>query len=143
MFKPFYRQKSKCLSILRKDIASFLNTSASTPSKTEEYYPPILDQEQGSTRGNMVVLEHYFGDVLAIPTSRFEEKMFTVLGDRLTTAHDRAAQDQRAVDRSENPFDHLSSFSMTSGLIHFCLNFIHASGANSWSSGVQLMLPVR
>ncbi|KAJ7191877.1 hypothetical protein GGX14DRAFT_596838 [Mycena pura] len=33
------------------------------PSKqTEEYYLPTYDQEQTSTRGNMLVMEHYFRD---------------------------------------------------------------------------------
>jgi len=80
----------------------------------------------------MVVLEHYFGKVLEIPKSTFEHTMFTVLGDRLTTARDRAAQDQHAVDRSSRRFDHLSSFSMVSGLMHFGLNFMRALGGNYW-----------
>lgn len=115
-------------------VPSFRDSAAIFPAKTEQYYLPTFDQEQGSTRGNMVVLEHYFGKVLNIPVETFERTMFTVLGDRLTTVRDRAAQDQRAVDRSAHRFDHLSSFSMTSGLMHFGLNFIHAAGGNFWGS---------
>ena len=125
-------EEVKHLSDLKPEIPSFADLHALAPKKTEEYYLPTFDQEQGSTRGNMVVLEHYFGKVLDIPKRRFECTMFTVLGDRLTTARDRAAQDQRAVDRSAHRFDHLSSFSMASGLMHFCLNFIKAMGGNAW-----------
>ncbi|EDR06303.1 uncharacterized protein LACBIDRAFT_300405 [Laccaria bicolor S238N-H82] len=113
-------------------IPPFEDTAAITAQKTEEYYLPTFDQEQGSTQGNMLVLEHYFGKVLDIPKETFEHTMFTVLGDRLTTVRDHAAQDQCAVDRSTHRFDHLSSFSMVSGLMHFCLNFIHAVGGNYW-----------
>jgi len=49
----------------------------------------------------MIVLRHYFLEVLALPKSIFERIMFFILRDPLTTARDRAAQDQRAVDRSE------------------------------------------
>jgi hypothetical protein len=62
------------------------------PHKTEEYYLPTFDQEQGSTRGNMIVLRHYFLNVLALPKNVFERVMFFILGDCLTTARDRAAQ---------------------------------------------------
>ena len=58
--------------------------------------------------------------------------MFFVLGDRLTTARDRAAQDLRGVDRSADRADHLSSLAMTSGLMHVCLNFIQACARNFW-----------
>ncbi|KAF6743281.1 hypothetical protein DFP72DRAFT_977135 [Ephemerocybe angulata] len=99
------------------------------PIKTEEYYLPTFDQEQGSTRGNMVVLEHYWGKVLDIPKKTFDDTAFTVLGDRLTVARDRAAQDQRAVDLSPNSFDHLSSFNMVGGLMHYELNFVRQQEA--------------
>lgn len=114
------------------DIPAFSDPNALAARQTEEYYLPTFDQEQGSTRGNMVVLEHYFGKVLEIPKDVFETEMFTVLGDRLTTVRDRAAQDQRAVDRSLHRFDHLASFSMVSGLMHFSLNFIQAIAGNYW-----------
>ncbi|KAF6754556.1 hypothetical protein DFP72DRAFT_753435, partial [Ephemerocybe angulata] len=80
------------------------------------------------------VLEHYFGEVLDIPLAHFEKTIYTVLGDRLTTARDRAAQDQRSVDTSEYRFDHLSSFAMISGLMHYNLTFINAIGTNFWGS---------
>lgn len=111
---------------------SFLEDNPIPPHRTEEYYLPTFDQEQGSTRGNMVVLEHYFSKVLAIPKKTFEERMFTVLGDRLTVARDRAAQDQRAVDTSPHAFDHLSSFAMVGGLMHYEMNFIAAVAGNAW-----------
>ncbi|KIJ06175.1 hypothetical protein PAXINDRAFT_92403, partial [Paxillus involutus ATCC 200175] len=123
------------LSSLRSAIPKFYDPEAIPPHKTECYYLPTFDQEQGSTRGNMVVLEHYFLKVLNIPKPVFERIMYFVLGDRLTTARDRAAQDQRAVDRSDFRFDHLSSFAMTSGLMHVCLNFIINLGKNLWGEG--------
>jgi hypothetical protein len=58
--------------------------------------------------------------------------MFFILGDRLTTARDRAAQNQRAVDRSEYKIDHLASFRMVSGLMHVCMNKIQNMGKNAW-----------
>lgn len=126
-------EEIQSLSCHRHFIPAISDPTALPHAKTEEYYLPTFDQEQGSTRGNMVVLEHYFGDVLKIPKSTFETTMFTVLGDRLTTARGRAAQDQHAVDRSKYRFDHLSSIALTSGLMHFCLNFIRAIGGNWWS----------
>jgi hypothetical protein len=115
-------------------IPAFTDAKELPSSKTEEYYLPTFDQEQGSTKGNMLVLQHYFEDVLRIPRLRFESTMYTVLGDRLTTARDRAAQDQRAVDTSKDKLDHLSSFSMISGLMHYNLNFIQAVGGTFWGS---------
>ncbi|KAJ7802254.1 hypothetical protein B0H14DRAFT_3092260 [Mycena olivaceomarginata] len=105
----------------RKDISDFFDPHALPSKRTEEYFLPTYDQEQSSTRGNMLVIEHYFCDILGIPKEVFEERFFFLLGDRLTTARDRAAQDQRAVDRSEYRVDHLSSFEVTSGIMH-CKN---------------------
>jgi hypothetical protein len=105
--------------------------------KTEEYFLPTYDQEQTSTRGNMLVIEHYFKKILKIPNEVFEDKNFFLLGDRLTTAQDRAAQDQRAVDRSEHRVDHLASFSLLSGLMHVVLNQVHNIGKNTWGGGVK------
>ncbi|RXW12444.1 hypothetical protein EST38_g13409 [Candolleomyces aberdarensis] len=115
-------------------IPLFTDPKAIPTQKTEEYYLPTFDQEQGSTRGNMIVLEHYFTKVLCIPKSTFETTMHTVLGDRLTTVRDRAAQDQRAVDMSKDRFDHLSLFAMISGLMHYELNYVQAVGGVFWGS---------
>jgi len=82
----------------------------------------------------MIVLRHYFLEVLALPKSIFKRIMFFVLRDRLTTAQDRAAQDQRAVDRSEFRVDHLSSFTMISGLMHVCMNKMQNIGRNMWGT---------
>ena len=118
--------------VLQSTIPEFKDLNAIPPHKTECNYLPTFDQEQGSTRGNMAVLEHYFLNVLKIPKLVFERTMYFVLGDQLTTARDRAAQDQRAVDQSDYHVDHLSSFAMTSGLMHVCLNFIINVGKNLW-----------
>ncbi|KAJ2930942.1 hypothetical protein H1R20_g6161, partial [Candolleomyces eurysporus] len=122
------------VSTFGSEIPVFTDPKAIPTHKTEEYYLPTFDQEQGSIRGNMAVLEHYFTKVLQIPKSTFETTIHTVLGDRLTTARDRAAQDQRAVDLSEHRFDHLSSFGMISGLMHYCLNYIQAIGGVFWGT---------
>ncbi|KAF8995684.1 hypothetical protein BDQ17DRAFT_1392177 [Cyathus striatus] len=116
----------------------FEDLKAIQPLKTEEYYLPTFDQEQGSTRGNMIVLEHYFGKVLAIPKKTFEDTMFTVLGDRLTVAHDHAAQDQHSVDLSPYAFDHLSSLCMVGGIMHYEMNYISALSRNFWGSDGSL-----
>lgn len=116
----------------RKDIPDFFDPHALANKQTEEYVLPTYDQEQASTRGNMLVIEHYFCHVLGIPKKVFEERFFFLLGDRLTTARDRAAQDQRAVDRSEYRVDHLSSFEVTSGIMHFVMNQVHNIGKNTW-----------
>ncbi|KAH9934210.1 uncharacterized protein B0H18DRAFT_1207744 [Fomitopsis serialis] len=133
---------SHVMMILVDEVAGFAGFRASVPGlvdpdaipvrKTDRHYLPTFDQEQGSTRGNMAVLKHYFIDVLQIPKAVFEDTMFFVLGDRLTTARDRAAQDQRGVDRSDFRADHLSSLAMTSGLMHVCFNFIQACAKNLW-----------
>ncbi|KAF7968891.1 hypothetical protein HWV62_28926 [Athelia sp. TMB] len=130
--------------ILSEDLKQFHGFRASLPKftdpkaiplcKTERYYLPTFDQEQGSTRGNMIVLRHYFLEVLCVPKSVFEHIMYFVLGDRLTTARDRAAQDQRAVDRSDYAIDHLSSLEVSSGLMHVCMNIMQDFGRNSWGS---------
>ncbi|KAJ7156078.1 hypothetical protein C8R43DRAFT_1096270 [Mycena crocata] len=100
--------------------------------KDEEYFLPTYDQEQASTRGNMLVIEHYFLDILRVPKEVFEKRYYFLLGDRLTTARDRAAQDQRAVDRSEHRVDHLASFQVLSGIMHFVMNKIQNVGKNAW-----------
>ncbi|KAJ7476787.1 hypothetical protein FB451DRAFT_1132116 [Mycena latifolia] len=117
-------------SSFRSRLGIFLDPKAIPAHVTELYYLPTFDQEQGSTRGNILVLEHYFIDFLRIPKPVFERIMFFVLGDRLTTSRDRAAQDQRALDRSSFRSDHLSSIAVTSGLMHECLNFIENVGKN-------------
>ncbi|KAJ7827097.1 hypothetical protein B0H13DRAFT_2374013 [Mycena leptocephala] len=114
------------------DILYFFDPYALNDTQTEEYFLPTYDQEQSSTRGNMLVIGHYFVDVLQIPKVIFEDRNFFLLGDRLTTARDRAAQDQRAVDRSEHRIDHLSSFEAISGIMHFVLNKIQNLGKNTW-----------
>ncbi|KAH6886597.1 hypothetical protein BKA70DRAFT_1573928 [Coprinopsis sp. MPI-PUGE-AT-0042] len=119
---------------LTDELPKFSDPSSLPTAKTKEFYLPTFDQEQGSTRGNMLVLEHYFTKVLKIPKRVFDKIMHLVLGDRLTTVRDRAAQDQRSVDTSEDVFDHLSSFAMISGLMHFILNFIQAIGGAFWGS---------
>ncbi|KAJ7684985.1 hypothetical protein DFH06DRAFT_1313354 [Mycena polygramma] len=116
----------------RNDLVDFFDPHALPDTKSEEYFLPTFDQEQSSTRGNMLVIEHYFRDVFCIPKSTFEDRNFFLLGDRLTTARDRAAQDQRAVDRSEDRIDHLSSFETLSGLMHFVMNQIANVGKNAW-----------
>jgi hypothetical protein len=78
-------------------------------------------------------------DVLRIPKEVFERIMFFVLGDRLTTSRDRAAQDQRALDRSSFRSDHLSSIAVASGLMHQCLNFIENVGKNYWGNAGDLV----
>ncbi|KAF8223957.1 hypothetical protein L208DRAFT_1425929 [Tricholoma matsutake] len=94
------------------------NPSVLELTRTEEYFLPTYDQEQSSTWGNMLVLRHYFQEILSIPTHQFEQEMFFILGDHLTTAWDHAAQGQWAVDRSENCADHLSSHVMLTGMMH-------------------------
>lgn len=118
----------------RSKLPKFTDPKAIPPHKTEKYYLPTFDQEQSSTRGNMIVLRHYFLDVLKIPKPVFEAIMYFVLGDRLTTARDRAAQNQRAVDRSESRFDHLKSLAVTSGVMHICMNKMQNFSRNSWGT---------
>ncbi|KAF8225199.1 hypothetical protein L208DRAFT_1119482, partial [Tricholoma matsutake] len=103
-------------------------------SKTKEYFLPTYDQEQSSTQGYMLVLRHYFQDVLSIPDQQFESETFFFLGDRLTTACDRAAQDQHVVDCSESSADHLSSYTMLSGIMHVCMSMVQVIGKNFWGS---------
>ncbi|KAJ7741731.1 hypothetical protein B0H16DRAFT_1323624, partial [Mycena metata] len=118
--------------IHRKELPKFWDPFALPEVKTEEYFLPTFDQEQSSTRGNMLVIDHYFQRILRIPKSVFEHQNFFLLGDRLTTARDRAAQDQRALDRSEDRIDHLSSFACLSGIMHLVMNEIHNIGKNAW-----------
>lgn len=118
-------------------LPSFDDTMAIEPHKTERHFLPTFDQEQGSTRGNMVVLTHYFLQVLRLPLDVFERLVFFICGDRLTTARDRAAQDQRAVDRSPFRVHHFSSFAMASGLMHQCLNMVINVGRNFWGGRSQ------
>ncbi|KAF8989646.1 hypothetical protein BDQ17DRAFT_1474907 [Cyathus striatus] len=124
----------KILNKQQLSIPPFTDDNAIDPIRTEEHYLPTFDQEQGSTQGNMIVLEHYFHKILAIPKETFENTMFTVLGDRLTVARDRAAQDQRALDLSPDAFDHLSSICTVGGLMHYEMNFISAIAGNFWGS---------
>ncbi|KIM91756.1 hypothetical protein PILCRDRAFT_94385 [Piloderma croceum F 1598] len=99
------------------DLPKIKDPRAMPAHKTEEYYLLTFDQEQGSTRGNMIVLEHYWLKTLAVPKSVFEDTSFSILGDRLTTARDRAAQDH---------------FRMISGVMHICMNMIQNMGRNTF-----------
>jgi hypothetical protein len=114
-------------------LPKIIDPSALEPTRTEEYFLSTYDQEQSSTPGNMLVLRHYFQEILSIPTHQFKKEMFFVLGDHLTTALDCAAQDQKAVDHSENHADHLSSHAMLSGMMHVCMNMVSNMGKNFWS----------
>jgi hypothetical protein len=129
------------LSVHHKDFDNFTDPFALPWVKSKECYLPTFDQEQASTRGNMLVMEHYFRDVLKIPPKTFETQNFFLLGDRLTTARERAAQDQRAVDRSEHRIDHLSCFEILSGMMQFVMNQIQNVGKNAWG-GSTLMQSV-
>jgi hypothetical protein len=80
----------------------------------------------------MIVLRHYFLDVLALPKSIFERMMFFILGDRLTTARDHTAQDQWNVDRLYDRADHLTSHAVVSGMMHVCMNKMQSTGRNAW-----------
>ncbi|KAJ7689904.1 hypothetical protein B0H17DRAFT_1160054 [Mycena rosella] len=120
----------------QNNLPDFFDPHALPFTKTEEYFLPTYDQEQSSTRGNMLVIEHYFpGPVLRMPKEIFESRYAFLLGDRLTTACDRAAQDQRAVDRSKHRVDHLSSFEVLSGLMHIVMNQVQSMGKNAWGAG--------
>ncbi len=114
------------------EITRLTDPHAITPHRTQRYYLPTFDQEQSSTRGNMSVLDHYFLDVLNIPKDTFESRKYFVLGDRLTMARVRAAQDQRSVDKSTSRFDHFSCFELLGGLMHYCLNMIQNFGRVHW-----------
>ncbi|KAJ6617850.1 hypothetical protein B0H10DRAFT_1948033 [Mycena sp. CBHHK59/15] len=82
------------LSSHRNDLPEFFDPHALSAAKTEEYFLPTYDQEESSTRGNMLVIEHYYpGPVLCMPKKFFESRYAFLLGDRLTTARDWAAQD--------------------------------------------------
>ncbi|KAJ7349601.1 hypothetical protein DFH08DRAFT_806951 [Mycena albidolilacea] len=70
------------LSVHHKEFGKFFDPHALPITKTEEYYLPTYDQEQASTRGNMLVMEHYFRDVLQIPKETFQARNFFLLGDR-------------------------------------------------------------
>ncbi|KAJ7769808.1 hypothetical protein B0H16DRAFT_1776625, partial [Mycena metata] len=118
--------------IHRDVLPKFFDPFALPDDQTEEYFLPTFDQEQSSTRGNMLVIDHYFQRILKIPKAMFEGRNFFLLGDRLTTARDRAAQDQRAVDRSEDRIDHLSPFEAISGLMHVIMNKVQNIGKNTW-----------
>ncbi|KAE9387960.1 hypothetical protein BT96DRAFT_1004649 [Gymnopus androsaceus JB14] len=131
--------------ILKEDVAafasfstpSFFDPNAISPHKTKEYILPPFDQEQGSTCGNMIVLEHYFLKVLAIPKPIFEQIMFFIAGDCLTVVRNRAAQEQQAVDRSEHKVDHLASFETSPGPMHPCMNMLENIGLNAWGKGID------
>lgn len=82
--------------ILTKEVSSwshfcrllpkFTDPDTLPPHKTKQYFLPTFDQEQGSVRGNMVVLRHYFLKVLKVAKEFFETNVISALGDRLTTA---------------------------------------------------------
>jgi hypothetical protein len=58
----------------RNDLPDFFDPYALDDTQTEEYFLPTYDQEQSSTRGHMLVIGHYFVDVLQIP------KLFSRIG---------------------------------------------------------------
>nr|GAT43461.1 predicted protein [Mycena chlorophos] len=114
------------------------DAQAIPPMKTQEYYLPTYDQEQTSTRGNMKVMEHFLLEVLKIPREKFEERFYFLLRDRMTTSRERAAQDQRLVERSELRVDTFSSLGILSGLMHFVFNMIENIGKNMMGTKSEL-----
>lgn len=96
------------LAKFKGDIPAVTDPKAIPPHITEQYYLPTLDQEQGTVRGNMEVLDEYLFKVLRIPKARLEREMIGVIGDRLTMARDRSAQEQRQLDRSTLRADRFS-----------------------------------
>ncbi|KAJ6578556.1 hypothetical protein B0H19DRAFT_1208163 [Mycena capillaripes] len=130
-------EEMKIFSAYHNVFSSFVDPHAIPAMKSEEYFLPTYDQEQSSTQGNMLVIEHYFKDVLKIPVEVFQDINFFLLGDRLTTARDRAAQDQQALDRSEYRLDHLASSAALSGLMHFVLNQTLNLGKNTWGTSAK------
>lgn len=121
----------------RRLLPKFTDPDTLPPHKTERYFLPTFDQEQGSVRGNMVVLRHYFLKVLKVAKEFFETNVISALGDRLTTARIRSAQDQLTVDRSDNRVDRLASTPVSSGLFHIVYNQIHNIGKNAWGGDAK------
>lgn len=119
----------------RNGIPPLSDPRAIKPHRTRQFYLPTLDQEQGTVRGNIEVLEEYLFRVLQIPKGRFEEQMMAVLGDRLTTARDRAAQEQRALDHSKARADRFSSLIVLMGLMHTRLALMDVFNRLFWSKG--------
>ncbi|KIY72127.1 hypothetical protein CYLTODRAFT_389379 [Cylindrobasidium torrendii FP15055 ss-10] len=132
--------KMHVAAILREELTTFSKYDSVLPSdayeipahKTEHYFLRPSDLPQSSTQDNIKVLEHFFVNELKIPKARFEDQMYFILGDRLTTARDRAAQDQRMQDRSPSRFDRFESFRLLSGLMHVCMNMILGMGKSAW-----------
>ena len=89
------------------------------------------NQEQALTCGNMIVLWHYFLEVLALPKEILDQVMYFLLGDQLITAQDCAAQDQCAVDCLDDVADHLTSHAVVSGVIHVHINKMISTFYNS------------
>lgn len=71
---------------LAKEIPPFTDSLPIPPKKSRVFHLPTLDQEQGTVRGNMEVLETHLPKILKMPLETFEERMMAILGDRLTTA---------------------------------------------------------
>ncbi|KIO25434.1 hypothetical protein M407DRAFT_75768 [Tulasnella calospora MUT 4182] len=105
------------------------------PHITRQFYLPTLDQEQGTVKGNMEVLEEYLFRILNIPHKSFEKRLVAVLGDRLTTARDRSAQAYRSLDRSESRGERFASLVLLPGLMHTRLAFIELLNRQLWHTG--------
>ncbi|KAJ7768448.1 hypothetical protein B0H16DRAFT_1247798, partial [Mycena metata] len=75
-------------SVHRDVLPQFSDPYALSEEPSKEYFLPTYDQEQGSTRGNMLVIDHYFQRALPIPKASFELRNYFLLGDRLTTARE-------------------------------------------------------
>lgn len=120
---------------LSHSIPAFTDPSPIPPKKSRVFHLPTLDQEQGTVRGNMEVLETYLFEVLKIPEAAFEERMMAILGDRLTTARDRSAQAQRGLDRSKSRGKRFSSLVLLPGLMHTRLALVEVINRHLWHEG--------
>ncbi|KDQ54017.1 hypothetical protein JAAARDRAFT_49395 [Jaapia argillacea MUCL 33604] len=74
-------------------------------------------------------------DPKAIPAHKTEQHYLPTFDQEQGSTHGN--MDQRAVDRSPFRVDHLSSFAMTSRLMHVSLNFLQAAGKNFWGGSNQ------
>ncbi|KAG8938531.1 hypothetical protein FRC04_008352 [Tulasnella sp. 424] len=128
-------QHCPALSKLGEHLPGFADTAALPPHRTKQFYLPTLDQEQGTVKGNIAVLNEYFFNIVGIPKERFEDRMVAVLGDRLTTARDRSAQEQRALDRSTSRAERLSSIVLLGGLMHTRLALMDVFNRQFWTGG--------
>ncbi|KAE8214654.1 hypothetical protein CF327_g1965 [Tilletia walkeri] len=95
--------------------------------KTKVISLPVLDVDEGTTKGNLQVLKEYLLLHLKIPDSFWKENVLFVSADAYSVGKLRTGQKTRNIDRSSQEFDRFSAPQALPAPWHFMVSFVQES----------------